>query len=242
MTELFSLQIEFSQEKLGFRVEELLVEKKLVDDLVLVDLKHEKDCEKAVKAILKAEEKTEEAILKAEEKTEEMVEDEKMCGEIKEKLETVEIARGTDFTKTAGKPCELLVTAISDRELLSKGLILYSTVRKVNEVALEGKSFAEQVDILTTTDRPFVLTFTGPVYLQKFTTAYSSILKDLVAEEENTIKSIFYTMVKGTVIEEELKAHGKHCTTPIKALLSNRGRLVTLLQNLKDRDEEVEVL
>jgi len=241
MTELFTLQIEFSKEKLGFRVEERLVEKKLIDDKIkndsdqkedktveTEDVEHEEDCEKAVKATLKAEEKTEET-----------VEDKKISEDKNEKHDIVEIGSGNNFTKTEGKPCELLVTSISDPELLSKGLILYSTVRKINEVALEGMSFAEQVNILTTTDKPFVLTFTGPVYLKKSTSGYSSILKDLVAEGENTIKSLFYTMVQGTVIEEELKAYGKDCATPIKELLSNRGRLVTLLQNLKDCEEEL---
>jgi len=94
---------------------------------------------------------------------------------------------------------------------------------------------------LSTTEKPFILTFTGPMYLKKqlvSTTAYSSILKDLVAEGDNDVKSIFYTMVKGSVIEEELQIHGEDSAAPIKALLSNRGRLITLLQNLKDCDKE----
>jgi len=248
MTELFSLQIEFSKEKLGFRVEEHLVEQKVVDDkiendsdkkedkivdptaLTLEAGKPEEECEKAVKVVLKAEEEVEKK-----------VKDCKICGDVEEKRETVETANGNDFTTTVEKPCELLITSISDQELLAKGLVEFSTVRKINELVLEGKSFAEQVNLLTTTDKPFVLTFTGPAYLKKrlvSTTAYSSILKDLVAEGENSVKSIFYTMVKGSVVEEELKAHGKDCAAPIKALLSNRGRLIALLQNLKDCDEE----
>jgi len=241
MTELFSLEIEFCKEKLGFRVEEHLVEQendndknedKIVETTPLNSeaVAPKEDCEIAAKAALKPEEETEDT-----------VDDETICEELEEKRETVDKECGNDFTKTEEKPCELLITSISDQELLSKGLIEYSTLRKINNVVLEGKSFAEQLKILTTTEKPFTLTFTGPVYLKKqlvSTTAYSSILKDLVAEGENTVKSIFYTMVKGSVIEEELKVQGKDSAAPIKALLSNRGRLITLLQNLKDCDQQ----
>lgn len=248
MIELFSLQIEFCKEKLGFRVEEHFVEQKVADDIVEND--NDKNEDKMVETTalsseaVEPEEECEEAAkaaLKPEEETEETVEDEKICEEIEEKHETVETACRNDFTKTEENPCELLVTSISDQELPSKGLVEYSTIRKINNVVLEGKSFAEQVKILSTTEKPFILTFTGPMYLKKqlvSTTAYSFILKDLVAEGENAVKSIFYTMVKGSVIEEELKVHGKDSAAPIKALLSNRGRLITLLQNLKNCDEE----
>jgi len=278
MTELFSLEIEFCKEKLGFRVEEHLVEQKndtdkSEDKIVETTLTSEavdpddpeEDCEIAAKAAHKKdnnknEDKIDETtpliseavepaenceiaakvVQKPKEETEETVEDETICEVLEEKGETVETACGNDFTKTEEKPCELLITSISDQELLSKGLVEYSTLRKINNVVLEGLSFAEQLKILTTTEKPFTLTFTGPMYLKKqlvSTTAYSSILKDLVAEGENTVKSIFYTMVKGSVIEEELKVQGKDSAVPIKALLSNRGRLITLLQNLKDSDE-----
>jgi len=247
MTELFSLEIEFCKEKLGFRVEEHLVEQKVADDII--ENNNDKNEDKIVETTLTSEaiEPEEDckiaanAALKPVEETEETVDDETICEELEEKRETVETARGNDFTKTEEKPCELLITSISDQEMLSRGLIEYLTIRKINNVVMKGKSFAEQLKILTTTKKPFTLTFTGPMYLKKqlvSTTAYSSILKDLVSEGENTVKSIFYSMVKGSVIEEELKVQGKDSASPIKALLSNRGRLITLLQNLKDCDEE----
>jgi len=247
MTELFSLQIEFSKEKLGFRVEETLLKKKeIVDknnkeksedkvvgipDLSSGAVKPEDECEEAAKVVQMIEGETEE--------TEEQA---KSCGEIEEKHETVDTAGEKDFTKTDKSGCELLITQISDQELLSKGLLEYLTVRKINNLILAGKRFTEQVKILTTTKKPFTLTFTGPNYLKKqlvSTTAYASILKDLVDEGENDVKSTFYTMVKGSAVEDELKAGEKGGVAPIKALLSNRGRLITLLQNLKDYEEEI---
>merc|ERR1719245_1977553 len=242
MNELFTLQIEFTKEKLGFRVEEA---NRKIKEVVPENAKVKSE-EKVVGTpalnvdASKPEDESEEAAKVAsviEGETEKANEQETSAGEIEEKDQTVNTEGEEDFNKTEQRACDLLIIAISDEELRSQGLIEYLTLRKINKLALEGKGFAEQVEILKTTKKPFTLTFTGPNYLKKPrvpNTAYASILKDLVAEGDNDVKSTFYDMVKGSAVEEELKAGEKAGAQPIKALISNRGRLISLLQNIKE--------
>jgi len=138
------------------------------------------------------------------------------------------------------RPCELVVTEIHDRNLLFHGLVENAKVIKINDITLQGLSYSEQVNILLTTERPVKLTFTGENYLKSSsvnTTAYCSILKELVANEKNDVQSVFNELVKGTAFAKELESSGDDCTTTIKALLSNRARLITLLQNFRVHED-----
>merc|ERR1719189_149554 len=239
--------MEFSKEMLGFRVEETRPKNKELVDKSANEKSDDKVVEDPTLSVEanKPEDESGEAAKAAhvvEGETEQANEQTTSAGEIEEKDQTVDTEGEKDSKKAGQRPCELLITEISDEELRSKGLIEQLTVRKINNLTLEGKSFVEQVKILKTTKKPFTLTFTGPNYLKKQqvpNTAYASILKDLVAEGDNDVKSTFYDMVKGSAVEEELKAGEKVGAAPIKALISNRGRLIALLQNLKDYEEEV---
>jgi len=241
MNELFTLRIEFQKEMLGFRVEETRPKDK---ELVGKSTNEKSDEEVARNPALsveasKPEDESEEAAKVAhviEGETEQANELMTNAGEIEEKDQTVNTEGEKDFNKSEQRACILLITDISDEELSSKGLIEQMTIRKINNLTIAGKGFAEQVEILKTTKKPFTLTFTGPNYLRKPqipSTAYASILKDLVAEGDNDVKSTFYELVKGSAVEEELKAGEKVGAAPIKELISNRGRLITLLQNMK---------
>jgi len=93
---------------------------------------------------------------------------------------------------------------------------------------------------LLTTDKPYTITFSGENHLKPGSvsaTSYSSILKELVADEKNDVQSVFYDLVKGTAVGKELECSGDDHTRDIKALLSNRGRLITLLQSIKAHEE-----
>lgn len=241
MNDLFTLQIEFCKEKLGFRVEESQPKNKTVGSKSIKEKSEERNVGISAQSAeaSKPEDESEEAAKVAviEGLIERANKQEQTAGEIDEKDETVNTEGEQHFTKTEPRPCDLLITAICDEELHSKGLLEHMTVRKLNNLTLEGKSFEEQVKILRTTEKPFTITFTGPNYLKKpqvSNNAYATILKDLVAEGDNDVKRTFYDMVKGTAVEQELKASEKVGAASIKALISNKGRLITLLQNLKD--------
>lgn len=243
MDEVFSLQIEFRKEKLGIHVEELVVEHKddgEVDDDKSEDKKlgtpnseydkTDDECEKAATAVQIQEEESHEV-------TEKKV---NSIDEIEDKYETIETASENLKMKTKDRACELLITSISDEELTNKGLVEYTVIRKINNVVLKGMSFSEQLNILRTTKKPFTLTFTGQNYLNRqpvLTTAYSSILKELVAEGDSVVQSIFCDMVKGSAVEKELKSSREDRAASMRVLLSNRGRLLTLLQNLTEHEE-----
>merc|ERR1719320_768150 len=138
--------------------------------------------------------------------------------------------------KNYERPCELVVEEIHDKNLVFHGLVENAIVFKMNDTTLKGMSYLKQLDILRTSKRPLTLTFIGKNYLKSSsinTTAYSSILKELVADEENDVQSVFNELVNGTCFGKELESSGEDNTATIKALLSNRGRLITLLQNFR---------
>lgn len=160
-----------------------------------------------------------------------------------EDLEIVKIDEVESFDiddKKYERPCELVVTEIHDKNLLFHGLVENAKVIKINDITLQGLSYSEQVNILLTTERPLKLTFTGENYLKSSsvnTTAYCSILKELVSNEKNDVQSVFSELVKGTAFANELESSGDDCTSTIKALLSNRARLITLLQNFRAHED-----
>jgi len=158
------------------------------------------------------------------------------------KIEDVQTSKSEDSVtvniddRKHERPCELVVEAIHDKNLIFHGLVENAIVLKMNDTTLKGMSFSQQFDILRTSKRPLTLTFIGKNYLKSSsinTSAYSSILKALVAEEKNDVQAVFNELVKGTSFGKELESSGEDCTATIKALLSNRGRLITLLQNFR---------
>jgi len=138
--------------------------------------------------------------------------------------------------KKCDRPCELVVTEIYDKDLLFHGLVQCAKVNKINDITLKGLSYSEQLNILMTSKRPLTLTFIGNNYLKSrfaHTSAYCSILKELVAQEKNDVQSVFYELMKGTAVGKELESPERDHSTTIRELLSNRERLITLLQNVQ---------
>jgi len=131
------------------------------------------------------------------------------------------------------QPCNLLVTNISDDDLSAAGLHVNCIVTEINGKRLCGMMYSDQLAMLQSTKKPYILTFTGQNFLKhKADTkhGYISIMKELVADGDNAVKSAFKDLVEGTPFEEELnKSQDKKAT--IQKLLSNQRRLMALLQN-----------
>jgi len=240
MYDLFTLEMEFSKEKMGIRVEESLI---LLDEDD--DEKSEREklrgsgiVGKAIKNIEEAKKKAERDAMKTLEKVGgdmkkgvvEQFGDEKSEEEVCEKKED----------KNAEPPCELLVTNIIDEDLIAAGLKVNCVVAALNGKPLEG-TYTDQLDLLIKTPKPYMLTFTGENYLKHKPQpkhGYHSILKEITADEDNSVKRAFHELVEGTQFERELKASTYKKET-IEKLLSNQRRLMALLQKSDIQDMEL---
>jgi len=159
---------------------------------------------------------------------------------INEKAAEVSIDKVTDDEKVETgakeKPCELVVQMISEKSLLATGLTVDCVVSALNGTNLRGLSYSEQVGMLESTKRPFTITFLKKKSALR--TAFPEILKELVADGDNAVKSAFYDLVKGTPFGVELdKSENK--TAAISELLSNPLRLTALLQNTIIQETEL---
>jgi len=127
-----------------------------------------------------------------------------------------------------GKPCELVVRMISDESVLATGLTVDCVVSAINGINLRGLTYDQQVGMFKSTEKPYTITFLKRKSNRQ--TAFPGILKALVAEGDNAVKSAFYDLVKGTNFGTELDK-SKNQTATITELLSNQGRLTAVLQN-----------
>merc|ERR1719204_898105 len=214
MHEEFTLKLEFSKEKMGIRVEENILESAEIDEKVVETADNDEDAKA-----------------------------EKVTDKVTEKGDSDEEARSDkeEEQKTKELPCQLIVNNVKDKDLAAAGLMENCHVIAINNKKLVGMVYSEQLKLLTTTPKPFMLTFTGKNYLrqqvnQKY--GYTSILKELVADGENRVKNAFYDLVKGTPFEQELQTSDDQVTT-ITDLLGNQRRLMALLQLLQVQEVEL---
>merc|ERR1719245_730450 len=162
--------------------------------------------------------------------------------EVEQKTETIPADEGSKVADNEGKPCELIVKKITDTDLYKAGLAENCIIIAINGIHIRGMSYEKQVDYLTSTEKPFTLSFTaGPEYHEKKvgqTTAYPGILKELLANDDNTVKTAFDELIKGTPFEMELNASDDKVTA-IAELLSNQRRLTAMLQNVTLQQAEL---
>lgn len=218
MIEVFTLKLEFSKQKLGIRVEEDIV------DAPEIDVKEQEADESANE---EAEQKVDDSAANVAE----VKDAEATTGEIfsEEELEEKE------------RPCQLIVTKITDQDLIAGGLMINCFVTAINDTSLTGMGYSEQLELLKTTPKPFMLSFMGEKIRQEQTnqnTGYSSIMKELVADDENSVKSAFYDLVKGTPFERELQSSDDKVTT-ITNLLGNQRRLMALIHNFQGNQDDL---
>jgi len=232
MHEEFTLKLEISKEKIGLKVEEIIIDK----DQIEYD-------EKAKDAAEKVEGKMAEAAREIE------IEQKKKENAPQEEIKKLEEQNRKEKAKEAQleeqkkdeKPCELIVTSITDNDLTKGGLLPNCVLRAINDTALVGMVYSDQIELLTVTPKPYTITFTGKNLLKKKgapTHAYVSILKELVADGENAVKTAFNELVKGTPFESDLKSsNNQHAT--ITELLADQRKLLSLLQNLPAQTSEL---
>jgi len=224
MHKLFTLKLEFAKEKMGIRVEESVIQ--YVEDekehkVDVVKPKGKKDTGKVVEA------EAVKAVGKVAKDVENITEEHKDKDKPKAKDDQKE------EVKKEEEPCELLVTNVSDDDLIAAGLQVNCIVREINGRQLTGMLYSEQLGLLKTTQKPYILTFTGQNFLQHKAEpkhGYFSIMKELVADGDNAVKSAFTDLVGETPFEKELEASNDKKAT-IQKLLSNQRRLMALLQN-----------
>jgi len=174
---------------------------------------------------------------------------EKLGIRVEEKIVEVEEVKSTEEAKSGDykgaevaaaededKPCELTVTHISDEDLHVTGLTVDFTVSAINGISLRGKTYQEQVDHLSKTKKPFTLTFLKKKNVKQ--AAYPRILEQLVADDENAVKSAFFELVQGTAFGKELD-ESENKTATIAELLANQRRLNALLQNTRIQEAEL---
>jgi len=217
MTEVFTLKLQFTKDKLGIRVEEEIVE------TTEIDVKEQVADESANE---EAEQKVDDSEAKIAE-----VEDAKAAtGDSNSEEELID-----------EEPCQLIVTKITDEDLSAGGLKLDCAVIAINDTSLIGKGYSEQLELLRTTPKPFTLSFRGKKIRREQTkekTGYSSILKELVADDENSVKRAFYDLVKGTPFERELQSSDDKVAT-ITNLLGNQRRLMALIHNFQGNQDDL---
>jgi len=134
------------------------------------------------------------------------------------------------------QPCELVVKVITEESLIASGLTAECVVTAINGENIRGMAYSKQIGLFESTKKPYKITFLRRKAAQR--TAFPGILKELVSEGENEVKSTFYALVKGTQFGIELdKSEDK--TATITELLSNQRRLTALLQNTKIQEAEL---
>jgi len=232
MNEEFTLKLEISKEKIGLKVEEIIIDK----DHIEYDEKAKESAEKVEGKMTEASRELEIAQKKKEgAPLEEIKELEAQNRKEKAKEEQLEEQKKDE------KPCELIVTSISDDDLIKGGLLPKCVLRAINDTALVGMRYSDQIELLKNTPKPYTITFTGKNLLRKKgapTHAYVSILKELVADGENAVKTAFHELVKGTPFERDLKSSDNQHAT-ITELLADQRKLLALLQNLPVQSSEL---
>jgi len=134
------------------------------------------------------------------------------------------------------QPCELVVKMITERSLIASGLTPECVVTAINGENIRGMPYSKQIGLFESTKKPYKITFLRRKSAQR--TAFPGILKELVSEGDNEVKSTFYALVKGTQFGIELdKSEDK--TATITELLSNQRRLTALLQNTQIQEAEL---
>jgi len=226
MNEHFVKKVEFSKEKLGISVEERLVEVEEDDkkvnnqEVFYTALKGNADLQD-IKGAACADNTAKETKPYDDGKSEENA-------KVKEKVE-----RDEREVVEWGQPCELVVVKIMDDDISAMGLVIESVVTAINDTTLRGLTYDEQIKLITSTKKPYTLTFSGPMYLKEKTvrsTAYPELLKKLTAEENTIVKDVFYDLVKGTPFGNELDS-SEDKVSVISELLSNQRRLAEVLQS-----------
>jgi len=237
MHKLFTLNIEFPKQQLGFRVAESIIEEgQFVGNLI-------EDDEKVPGLSKNEHEITETNVEKVLENTEKVVNSAEKVLQIKENEdEQVKVKNKASSPATTGeKPCLLLVCDVLDENLITAGLKENCVVRAVNDTTIIGRTFSQQLELLTTMQRPIKITFTGPNYLKQQSVqkqGYSSILNELVTDGKNAVKKAFDELVRGTLFEKELQESNDQTAT-ISALLANQRRLLAVLQNVNVLEMEL---
>jgi len=222
MHSLFTLKLDFSKETLGFRVEEHVIDNNQEDEKLPVS-----DKDDDIKG--KTHFKNGEISSMAKEST-------ATCDKEGRDLKVVVVAKDKNKMEIShGKedPCELLVSKITDESLFAAGLQINCVVREINGIVMTGMNYSKQVSLLISTPKPYRLTFTGKKYLLNKPEAwlgYSHILKELVTDSDNSVKSAFNDLIAGTEFEEELNSSTTKTAT-IHKLLTNQRRLIALLRN-----------
>jgi len=232
MNEEFTIKLEFAKEKIGMRVEEKLVDK----DEIEYDEKAKEAADNVDGSMRKAAREVEIEQKKASDCPEDEVKQLEQAN-----VEAILKDEQEEEKKKQENPCELMVTKILDEDLAKAGLFEDCVLREINDTALVGMVFSDQIELLQNTPKPFTITFTGKNFVKKKgapTNAYFSILKELVSDEENAVKKAFHELVKGTPFEKELQDSVNQVAT-IEALLADQRRLMALLQNLPVQEMEL---
>jgi len=134
------------------------------------------------------------------------------------------------------QPCELVVQVINDDSLRASGLTADCVIKAINGMNLRGLTYSKQIGMLSSTKKPFTITFLKKTFVKRM--AFPSILKKVVADEENSVKSMFYELVNGTPFGIALNK-SKNKTAVINELLSNQQRLRAVLQNSLIQETEL---
>jgi len=134
------------------------------------------------------------------------------------------------------KPCELIVRMINDESLRDAGLTVDCVVSAINGLKMRGLTYTKQVGLFSSTPKPFTITFIKKRFNDQ--TAFPGILKELVSDGDNAVKTAFYELVKGTPFGMELdKSENK--AAAIAELLSNQRRLTAVLHNTIVQEAEL---
>jgi len=249
MYEQFIVKIQFTEEKMGIRVEERRIsvkeKKKPRESKVKKAIEVYEKTNKPKKK--KKNDKNDAAMKLLEQVAEDMAEGIQEAIE-KEKAEQKAILKEKGLEvieqkdeKNDEAPCELVVININDKELNASGLKVNCVVTAINNKSLAGMRYTQQLDLLIKTAKPYTLTFTGENYLRHKPEpkhSYDSILKELTADGDNSVKRAFHELVEGTPFEEELNDSTDKSGT-IEKLLSNQRRLMALLQKSDIQDIEL---
>lgn len=246
MDELFNLTLTFNKEKLGIRVEEKVIEELSLEPEAEQEKKEddipapaaEEAAEDKADAPAAAEEEAAAEAPAAEEANAEKAEEGEAPAAAEEgeaaAEEPAQAAAAAEEAEEKEPPCTLTVTAISDEDLIKKGLHESMTLIKLNDKELKGLPYTEQLGLLTSTGKPFTITFAGPNFLklgQENVTVFPAILKQLTADEPNDSQAAFRAVIKGSQFEAELNA-SKDQNALIAELLSNQHKLQNLLQSV----------
>jgi len=208
--EHYTLQLEFTKEKIGLLVKERFTkktaEKKSSDEFEKVSAKpgqcSEKEAAKSIEKEMKVEE------------------EERPC-----ELMVIDIV-DKDLSDS-GLQLDSIVTAINDTvmvgKLCSEQLNLLKDTPKPYVLTFTGRNFKKTTAPLKSCPKH----------------GHFSILKELVAFGDNEVKEAFKVMVKGSLFEQELNS-SEDVNKTILALLGNQRRLIDVLQNCNGKQEEEE--